>query len=185
MMIDSRTILVPSLALIALLWAWPAAIAQPGADVLDRARPPEALDGDLERVTGRLIVVHFWASWCIPCRAEMSELAEFRRHDYPALAERGIRIVTVSNDVRDIDLQRFAENVDLVFPLYYDPYGELTARYEVRGLPATVVLDRAGRALRQFLGAQPWRSPSFQQSLLDMLPGARPTTEELLQSVTP
>jgi len=159
--------------------------AQPDGSVLERVRPAEALESDLDRATGRLIAVHFWASWCIPCREEMSELAEFRRLDYPALAEKGLRIVTVSNDVRDIDLERFAERVDLVFPLYYDPYAELTARFEVRGLPSTVVIDRQGRVLRQFLGVQDWRAPEFQGQLEALLSGPESTTEQLLESVSP
>ncbi|MFU8876687.1 MAG: TlpA family protein disulfide reductase [Wenzhouxiangellaceae bacterium] len=141
--------------------------------VMDDLRQAEDLERDLQRSTGRIVILHFWASWCIPCRAEMAELTEFWRYDYPELAERGVRVVTISNDVRDSDLQRFAEHVDLAFPLYYDPYAKLTARYAVRGLPSSVILDRQGRVVRQLLGVQDWSSPDFHELLLEILePGS-------------
>jgi len=140
---------------------WPA--------VLDEMRTPAQFDEDLERSTGDIVLVHFWASWCIPCRAEMDELADFWRDGYPALAEQGLRVLTVSNDVRDADLERFAKHVTLAFPLYYDPYSRLTGRFGVRGLPSTLVLDRRGRVLDQWLGTQNWSGASFQAQLSRLL----------------
>ncbi|MDT8448815.1 MAG: TlpA disulfide reductase family protein [Wenzhouxiangellaceae bacterium] len=149
------------------------------AQIVDGVRTPGQLSGDLERSTGRVVLLHFWASWCIPCRAEMNELAKFRRNGYPELAEDGLRVVTISNDVRDGDLERFAEQVDLAFPVYYDPYSKLTGRYGVRGLPSTVVLDADGRVVDQMLGAQSWSSPAFHDRLrqwLDRRAGDTKTT---------
>lgn len=141
--------------------------------VMEDLRQAEDLERDLQRSTGSIVILHFWASWCVPCRQEMSELADFWRNEYPELAEQGLRVVTISNDVRDSDLQRFAEQVDLTFPLYYDPFAELTARYSVRGLPSSVIIDRQGQVLRQLLGVQDWSSPSFREMMLDVLENAR------------
>lgn len=140
--------------------------------VMEDLRQADDLEKDLERSTGRIVVLHFWASWCIPCREEMAELADFWRDDYPELAEQGVRVVTISNDVRDSDLERFAEQVDLAFPLYYDPYARLTSRYAVRGLPSSVIIDRRGRILHQLLGVQDWSSPRFHTLLLEMIDDA-------------
>ena len=155
----SRIVLVVLVVCLAV----PLVAAEPAAtpDIV----PGERLAGDLEELDGRVVVLHFWASWCIPCRAEMVELAEFRLDGYTAMAEQGLRLITISNDVRDIDLQRFAEQVELVFPLYYDPLSKLSARYNVRGLPATLVLDADGTVLDQMLGTQQWSSPVFRGRL--------------------
>lgn len=140
-------------------------IAQDLPSVMEDVREPSQLEGDLERSDGEIVLLHFWASWCLPCREEMTSLAEFWRQKYPALAERGLRVLTVSNDVRDKDLERFAAEFELAFPLYYDPYSRLTSRYGVRGLPSTVVLDGDGNVIDQILGGQDWLATDFNQRI--------------------
>lgn len=149
----------------------PLSLAQKLPAVMEEMRAAEQLEADLERSTGQVVLLHFWASWCIPCRDEMTSLAEFWRYEYPELAEDGLRVVTISNDVRDKDLERFAAEFELAFPLYYDPYSRLTSRYGVRGLPSTVVLDADGNVVEQILGGQDWLAAGFIQLLRSFLSG--------------
>jgi thiol-disulfide isomerase/thioredoxin len=155
----------------ALLLASFMTLAQSSPQIMDQTREPEQLADDLEQAGGTLVLLHFWASWCVPCREEMTSLAEFRHRVYPELAERGLRVLTVSNDVRDIDLERFAAKFELVFPLYYDPYSRLTSRYGVRGLPSTLVLDGDGKVIDQILGGQDWLATDFNQRIETFLRG--------------
>lgn len=108
--------------------ASPPSPAQDLPPVMEDIREPEQLSRDLEQSSGEIVLLHFWASWCLPCREEMTSLADFWRQEYPELAERGLRVVTISNDVRDKDLERFASEFDLAFPLYYDPYSRLRSK---------------------------------------------------------
>ena len=142
-----------------------ASVAQDLPPIMEDVREPEALERDLERSDGEIVLLHFWASWCIPCREEMASLAQFWRQEYPELADRGLRVFTVSNDVRDKDLERFAEEFELAFPLYYDPYSKLTSRFGVRGLPSTIVLDANGEVIDQILGGQDWLADDFNQRI--------------------
>jgi len=162
--------LAPGLVALAFAVAAPGAPAQKLPPVMEDMRAAEQLAPDLERSSAQIVLLHFWASWCIPCREEMTTLAQFWRQEYPDLAEKGLRVVTISNDVRDKDLERFAERFDLAFPLYYDPYSKLTSRYGVRGLPSTVVLDPEGNVIEQILGSQDWLDPEFNQRLRELLP---------------
>jgi len=156
---------MPRAIVMALLVSASPAMAQELPPVMDNIREPEQLARDLERSEARVVLLHFWASWCIPCREEMNSLAEFWRDEYADLAERGLRVLTISNDVRDKDLERFAEEFELVFPLYYDPYSKLTSRYAVRGLPSTVVLDGDGEVVDQILGGQDWLAADFNRRI--------------------
>ena len=160
---------LPVLLLPLLLMASSAITAQELPPVMEDVRQPEQLEGDLERSDGEIVLLHFWASWCIPCREEMTSLTRFWRQEYPELADRGLRVLTVSNDVRDKDLERFAEEFELAFPLYYDPYSKLTSRYGVRGLPSTVVLDADGEVIDQILGDQDWLAADFNQRIEALL----------------
>ena len=157
--------LMQALLLLLLVTASSTIAAQSLPPIMEDIRQPQQLAADLEQSDGQIVLLHFWASWCLPCREEMTALAEFWRHEYPDLAERGLRVITISNDVRDKDLARFADEFDLAFPLYYDPYSKLTSRYGVRGLPSTVVLDAEGRVLDQLLGSQNWQADDFNQRL--------------------
>ncbi|MEX2499854.1 MAG: TlpA disulfide reductase family protein [Wenzhouxiangellaceae bacterium] len=163
--------LVPRVVAVIVAMMSPALFAQNLPPVMDEMRAAEQLEPDLDRSTGKVVLLHFWASWCIPCRDEMNSLAEFWRHEYPELAEDGLRVVTISNDVRDKDLERFASEFELAFPLYYDPYSRLTSRYGVRGLPSTVVLDADGNVVEQILGGQDWLATGFIQRLRSLLSG--------------
>jgi len=140
-------------------------LAQQLPAVMEDIREPAQLADDLERSSAEVVLLHFWASWCLPCRDEMNSLAEFWREKYPDLADRGLRVLTISNDVRDKDLERFADEFELAFPLYYDPYSKLTSRYGVRGLPSTVVLDDQGNVIDQILGGQNWLAADFNRRI--------------------
>ena len=111
------------------------------------------------------MVVHVWATWCAPCLSELDELAAFYRGPYPALAEQGLRLVTVSQDVREGDLARYVAEHAPPFPVLLDTLGETTDRFALRGLPATVVIDASGEVVARMPGPQDWRSEGFRARL--------------------
>ncbi len=114
-----------------------------------------------------VLVVHVWASWCEPCRPELEQLAAFYRGPYRELAADGLRLVTVSEDVRERDLDRYLAEHAPPFPVYRDSLAETRARYALRGLPATLLLDGRGEVVARLLGPQRWTHPDF----LDRLRG--------------
>ncbi|HJU01277.1 MAG TPA: TlpA disulfide reductase family protein [Actinomycetes bacterium] len=89
---------------------------------------------------GSVLVVNFWASWCVPCRAEQPELNKV------AAAYRGRGVALVGVDVNDqVDSARaYTREFAVAYPSLVDPQGELAARSGVPGLPTTIVLDRDG-----------------------------------------
>jgi cytochrome c biogenesis protein CcmG/thiol:disulfide interchange protein DsbE len=131
----------------------PAAAVAPAAD---RKQAPE-LDGDwivpppvrLAELRGRPVIVNFWASWCVPCRAEAPELARFDR-------EMGERAHLVGVDFQDAkeDALAFIREFRWRFPNVRDPRGTLAGRYGLAGLPTTYVIDAQGRIARSLTGAQ-------------------------------
>lgn len=110
----------------------------------------ETLRGDttrLEDARGRVRVVSFWASWCTPCREELPLLDTLYRHTPRDRFE----VHAISEDVDPADARRFAESLDLSFPVLLGR-GRMRARYGYQGLPYTVLVDRRGRVAREFYG---------------------------------
>lgn len=102
----------------------------------------------LEEHRGHVVVVNFWASWCIPCRKEMPLLADLARRR----AADGVVVLGLNEDVTSsAGLDFLAELGGVPYPVA-EGGGRLKETYGYRGLPYTVVLDRDGRLVKALYG---------------------------------
>src|SRR3546814_6946372 len=67
----------------------------------------ERPDANLADYRGHVVLLHFWASWCAPCLREIPALEAFYDGPYRELSDRGLVVLTVSNDFRIADVRRF------------------------------------------------------------------------------
>jgi len=118
----------------------------------------------LSELRGKVVVVNFWASWCLECRPEMPVLENLHRE----LASRGLAIVGVNAREEARAITRYAKQLGLTFPLVLDPAGKINDLYGVIGLPTTFVVARDGRAVAFAVGPRPWGSPPA-RALLETL----------------
>lgn len=108
---------------------------------------------------GKIVLLHFWATWCDPCTREIPSLAAFYRGAAAEpLREKGLVVLAVSNDVRAGDLEAYLSENPLPFPVYFDPYAELRDQVRLLGVPATAVIGRDGRVVERLFGEQDWQS---------------------------
>jgi thiol-disulfide isomerase/thioredoxin len=135
-----------------------------GLLVLDgREAPPlvlNNLDGerwDISESRGRWLFVHFWATWCGPCREEMPTIQAI----FPKFDASQLEIVLINTaESEDIVFSFLAEVAPDITPLM-DTDGLVTERWQPRGLPATFFVDPEGRLQYLALGGRPWDSPEY------------------------
>jgi thiol-disulfide isomerase/thioredoxin len=118
----------------------------------------------LDALRGRVVLVNFWASWCLECRPEMPVLERLHRD----LGPPGLAVVGVNARESRRTISRYANELGLTFPLVLDPDGKITMLYGAVGLPATFLIARDGRAVGFAIGPRPWGSAAA-RALFDAL----------------
>ncbi len=108
---------------------------------------------------GKIVLVDFWATWCVPCRAEMPQLVKLSEK----LKARGFDLVTVSADEPDKESAAFQVLKDnaVAAPFYLkkaaddDKFYNLVDPKWSGEMPAMFIYDRSGKRVRSFLGETP------------------------------
>jgi thiol-disulfide isomerase/thioredoxin len=101
----------------------------------------ESLSGErlrLQDLSGKPVVINFWATWCIPCEAEMPLLQEsYERNP-------GLEVLAVNFAEPSTDVQAFVDKHGLTFDILLDPRAIVQTLYRVRGYPTTYFVDGEG-----------------------------------------
>ena len=94
----------------------------------------------LSEMTGNVVLINFWASWCGPCREEMPLLNELHKKYGPlGFTVLGINVEEDSNNARG-----FLNDFPVDFPVLLDSKNQVSKQYNVVAMPTTVVVDRDG-----------------------------------------
>jgi thiol-disulfide isomerase/thioredoxin len=105
----------------------------------------------LSQWKGKVVVVNFWATWCVPCRAEMPEFVRVQRE----LGGRGLQFVGIAIDQAD-KVEAFAAELGLNYPALIGGFGAIelskTMGNRLGALPFTIIVDRAGSVVHTQLG---------------------------------
>ena len=130
-----------------------------GADAPE-FRLPDLATGDTvslrERYAGKVTLVNIWATWCVPCRAEMPSMEQL----YTGLAPRGFAIAAISIDEGPPeDVRAFAEELKLTFDILHDRSTRIQQAYQTTGVPESFLLNREGIVVKRVIGAHDWSSP--------------------------
>ncbi|WP_244457108.1 TlpA family protein disulfide reductase [Roseomonas fluvialis] len=108
---------------------------------------------------GRGLVINLWATWCPPCVAEMPALDRLAA----TLERENIQVLPLSSDRggREV-VQAFYDRTRLQsLRIWLDPRGAAARALGARGLPTTVIVDRAGQERARLEGDAAWDAPEF------------------------
>ena len=131
---------------------------------------------DWDRFDDRVVLVDFWATWCVPCRKAMPELQALHQR----YAARGFSVLGISIDTQGpANVKKFVSTRKLTYPIAIDdPKDPLWQRYRVKAVPAAFLVDREGKIVAQWTGAA--NVKDVEAKLAAMLPdgaGASPAGE--------
>ena len=119
------------------------ATATDGLRPVSDAKPEFALSDlsgasfELEALRGRLVLVHFFATWCEPCREELPALRRLVERS----ADTPVSVLAISVGEVDARVRRFMETLPVNFPVLLDPQRLVAKSWDVYALPTTYVLD--------------------------------------------
>ena len=104
----------------------------------------------LEANKGRVVVVNFWASWCMPACYEEAPVLERNWRTYK---DKGVVVLGVNIQDKPEAARKFIDQFSLTFPNALDPAGKVSIDYGVYGVPETFFIDARGRIRAKHAGA--------------------------------
>jgi peroxiredoxin len=124
-----------------------------------------AVDGrtiKLSDLRGKVVMVHFWATWCPPCVDEIPTLDKL----YRAMFGKEFELLAVSVDESGAaGVVPFLQRNRLVLPVLLDQDHGVAKRYGTFKFPETYILDRNGIVRFKIIGARNWADPGLVQEL--------------------
>jgi cytochrome c biogenesis protein CcmG/thiol:disulfide interchange protein DsbE len=167
-MMTGRLTLTAVTAVWLLAGALPSAItAQPVPSVLLHRADGTAVR--LEDFKGKVVLVDFWASWCVPCRASFPALDAL----YQRERDRGLEVFAINVDEQRKAADAFLAGRPHVMPVIFDPKGESALAFNVRGMPSSVLIDRTSHIRFTHMGYSTAVFDSYQHEI-DLLLSERP-----------
>lgn len=97
---------------------------------------------------GKVLILSFWATWCVFCKAEMMALE-------PVWLEKqreGVLVLAVNLGQRPEEIRKFVSDLEVTYPILLDPQTNISRNFGITGLPTTFIIDRQGRIQKRILG---------------------------------
>jgi peroxiredoxin len=143
-----------------------------GAQTLSGPAPGFTLDSsDGERVSlgslkGKVVMVNFWATWCVPCRQEMPHLQAL----YERYNSLGFELLAVNVEKDNAaGARKWLEETPVTFPVLFDTNNEVTKLYKVQTMPSTVLVARDGTMRFIHHGYKPGYESEYQTQVRALL----------------
>jgi cytochrome c-type biogenesis protein len=132
------------------------------------------LDGKPLKVSelrGQVVLLNFWATWCVPCRSEIPSLNAMQRD----LSGRGFKVLGVTTEDSADLVREYQKDVKQEYTVALGDAG-IANKYAVGVLPTTFIIDRQGRIRHKIIGE---KSRAQFEALINPLLDEPPTTAAL------
>ena len=127
------------------------------------------LDGRVHRLAdyrGRVVLVNFWATWCVPCRDEMPSIQRLKEK----LAGRPFEVLAVNLDEPEARVRKFLSQMKVDFTVLLDPEKKVARAWDARILPASFVIGPDGGIRYSLVGELDWAHDHVVNRIAELLP---------------
>ena len=107
---------------------------------------------ELEDARGNWVFLHFWASWCGPCRKEMPAIQKLA----DTLTDDSFQIVMINTAEDEDTIFEFLASIGVELNSLMDSDGQVTEIWKPRGLPTTFLISPKGEVKYQAIGGRDW-----------------------------
>jgi thiol-disulfide isomerase/thioredoxin len=105
-------------------------------------------DVDLANKKGNIMILNFWATWCVPCKKEMPSLEELSKQ-YPEIIIYPINLEKPNKD----KTRNFFESLNIKnLKIYFDPEFNLVKSFNMRGVPTSILINKEGKEFARIIG---------------------------------
>ena len=114
-------------------------------------------DVDLTGKKGNIMILNFWATWCVPCKKEMPSLENLSK-EYPEIL---IYPVNLEKPNKNKTQKFFADLEISKLNIYFDPNFSLVKLFNMRGVPTSILIDKNGKEFGRVIGEIDFFDKSF------------------------
>ncbi len=138
-------------------------LGQPAPEA--RLEPLGGKPAELSELRGKIVVLDFWATWCVPCIVELPEVAKVSEE----FAERGVFVYAVNRGETKKTVRKFLEEQKIDLPVILDHGDKISSSFGVEGMPHVVVIDREGTVRKVHVGAMVGSEPWLRDEVVSLL----------------
>jgi thiol-disulfide isomerase/thioredoxin len=120
---------------------------------------------DLAAYEGKVVVVDFWASWCVPCRRSFPWLNAM----HSKYADKGLVVVGVNLDQERSAAEEFLQEFPPNFRIYYDESKSLAKEFGVVAMPSSYLLGADGEIRKRHYGFKVKKQDEYEAAIVDAL----------------
>jgi len=138
------------------------------------------LDGNMvstESLKGKVILIDFWGSWCVPCRQSHPGLKDL----YSKFKSRGLEIIGISNESFSVGKTKEQQSaawkkaiqedgINWLHILYDAALNDIVKTYDIMGYPTKYLIDQNGKIIMKILGSSEAQHKQLEKKLYELMP---------------
>lgn len=122
-------------------------------------KDPDGKVMSLKDFRGKVVILHFWATWCKPCKEEFPLFEKM----YQRFRDKDVVFLPIAIDQKAsmAEIDAFAKKLGANFSVYLAREGNITDKYWTWGVPVTYFIDKKGWIAGRAVGPRDWASDSI------------------------
>lgn len=141
----------------------PVAVGKPAADFT--LTDTDGTTWTLSSLQGKVVFINFWATWCPPCRSELTSMEELRQ----AKADSPFQMLTILVNDDPRQAVKLSQSKGLAFPILIDTVNA-AGTYGITGVPETFIVGPDGILREKVIGPLDWNSPKAKKMIRKHMP---------------